>query len=104
MEEGATNKDLDLDLDYDDDNDVMEVASDDDDAIIYVTAGGILPPRSSSRSGRDEAPVARQRQRAIPGERLSVPSSVPPPLSFPKKLVEGLRCLRMQRPPEILRY
>ena len=56
MEEGATNKDLDLD---DDNNDVMDVASDEDDAIVYVTAGGILPPRPSSRGGRDEAPVAR---------------------------------------------
>ena len=82
----------------------MDVASDEDDAIVHTTTGGILPPHPSSRGGRDEAPVARQRQQAIPGGRPSVPSSVPPPLSSPKKLVEGLRCLRMQRPPEILRY
>jgi len=61
VEEGATNEDLDLDLDDDDDNDVMEVASDEDDAIAYVTAGGILPPCPSSRGGRDEASVARRR-------------------------------------------
>ncbi len=61
MEEGATNKDLDLDLDYDDDNDVMEVASDEDDVIVYVTEVGILPPRPSSRGGWDEASVTRRR-------------------------------------------
>ena len=43
MEEGATNEDLDLDED-DDNNDAMDVASNKDNAIIYVTAGGILPP------------------------------------------------------------
>ena len=58
MEEGATNEDL--DLDNDDDNNVMDVASDEDDAIVYVTAGGIPSPRPSSCSGRDEAPVMRQ--------------------------------------------
>ena len=57
MEEGATNEDL--DLDDDNDNDVMDIASDEDNAIVYVTAGGILPPRPSSRGGREEAPVAR---------------------------------------------
>jgi hypothetical protein len=57
VEEGATNEDLDLDDDCD--NDVMDVASDEDDAIIYVTTGGILPPRPSSRGGRDKAPVTR---------------------------------------------
>jgi hypothetical protein len=59
VEERATNEDLDLD-DDDDDNDVMDVASDEDNAIVYVTTGGILPPLPSSRGGRDEAPVARQ--------------------------------------------
>ena len=84
--------------------DAMDVSSNEDDAIVHTTAGGILPPHPSSRGGRDEAPIAQQRQRAVPGGRPSVLSSVPPPLSSPKKLVEGLRCLRMQRPPEILRY
>ena len=58
MEEGATNDDL--DLDDDDNNKAMDVASDKDDAIVYVTPGGILPPRPSSHGGRDEAPVARR--------------------------------------------
>ncbi len=60
MEEGATIKDLDLDDDDDNDNDLMDVASDENDAIVYVTAGGILPPRPSSRGGRDKAPVAQR--------------------------------------------
>ena len=55
MEEEATNKDL--DLDNDDDNNAMDVASDKDNAIVYMTAGGILPPRPSLRGGRDEAPA-----------------------------------------------
>ena len=59
MEEGATNEDL--DLDDDDDNDVMDVASDEDDAIVYVTACGVLPPGPSSHGGWDKASVARQR-------------------------------------------
>ena len=53
-----TNKEL--DLDDDDDNDAMDIASDEDDAIVYVTAGGILPPRPSLRGGRDEAPVTQR--------------------------------------------
>jgi hypothetical protein len=56
VEEGVTNEDLDFD-----DNDAMDVASDEDDAIVHVTAGGILPPRPSSLGGRDEAPVVRRR-------------------------------------------
>jgi len=60
VEEGATNEDLDLDND-DDYKDAMDIASDEDDAIVYVTAGGILPPHPSSHRGRDEAPVARRR-------------------------------------------
>ena len=49
-----------MDLDDDDNNKAMDVASDKDDAIVYVTPGGILPPRPSSHGGRDEAPVARR--------------------------------------------
>jgi len=59
VEEGATNEDL--DLDDDDDNDVMDVASDENDAIVYVTAYGILPPSPSSHGGRDKASVVRRR-------------------------------------------
>ena len=40
--------------------DAMDVAFDEDDAIVHTTAGGILPPHPSSRGGRDEAPVVRQ--------------------------------------------
>ena len=56
VEEGATNEDL--DLEDDDDNGAMDVASDVDNAIAHATAGGILPPRPSSRGGWVEAPVA----------------------------------------------
>ena len=34
----------DLDLDDNEDNNVMDVVSNEDNAIVYVTAGGILPP------------------------------------------------------------
>ena len=54
MEEGATNEDL--DLDNDNDNIIMDVACNEDDAIVYVTAGGIFPPRPSWLLLRDDDP------------------------------------------------
>jgi len=67
----------DLDLDGDDDNDAMDVESDEDDVIVYVTPGGIHPPRPSSRFGRDETPVARRQP-------------PPPPPSIVRKHSEGM--------------
>ncbi len=54
VEEGGTRMDL------DDDDDAMDIESDEDNAIVHATAGGIPPPRRASCGGQDEAPVARQ--------------------------------------------
>ena len=78
VEEGGTRMDL------DNDDDAMDVASDEDNAIVHATAGGIPPPPA--------VPRAVVRTRLLSRDNDNGPSPPPPvntEASFPKLVVGG---------------